>query len=112
MLQASVPQKLEMFTNTASSRLLSAGVLDQEQLEDSERMRRLGETQRRTASALLVPASVRSQSAPDPVTKGFLGTSLFSKLLSRQASSDTVASLVSRKGDRQLTRVGGSRWVS
>ena len=76
------------------------GVLDQEQLEDSER---LPETQRRTASALLVPASARSQSAPDPVTKGFLGTSLFSKLLSRQASSDTVAerrlseaSLVSR----------------
>ena len=92
-----------MFTNTASSRLLSAGVLDQEQLEDSERLRRLGETQRRTASALLVPASARSHSAPDPVTKGFLGTSLFSKLLSRQASSDTVAerrpseaSLVSR----------------
>ena len=104
-----------MFTNTASSRLLSAGVLDQEQLEDSERLRRLGETQRRTASALLVPASARSQSAPDPVTKGFLGTSLFSKLLSRQASSDTVTSLVSRMrfmDDRQLTRVGGSRWVS
>ena len=32
-----------MFTNTASTRLLSAGVLDQEQLEDSERLRRLGE---------------------------------------------------------------------
>ena len=35
-----------MYSNTASAslRLLSAGVLDQEQLEDSERLRRLGET--------------------------------------------------------------------
>ena len=115
VLQASVPQKLEMFTNTASTRLLSAGVLDQEQLEDSERLRRLGETQRRTASALLVPASVRSQSAPDPVTKSFLGTSLFSKLLSRQASSDTVAerrlseaSLVSRISGQNLRKLSNA----
>ena len=118
-----------MYSNTqsASLRLLSAGVLDQEQLRDSERLRRLGETQRRTASALLTPASssARSHSAPDPVTKGFLGTSLFSKLLSRQSSlpkPDTVTSrrpsevsLVSRFGildDQQLTEGAGSRRAS
>ena len=119
-----------MYSNTASSRLrlLSAGVLDQEQLEDSERLRRLGENQRRTASAFLTPASARSHSAPDPVTKGFLGSSLFSKLLSRQSSSspkpDTATStsrrpsevsLVSRFGlldDQQLTGTSGSRRAS
>lgn len=117
-----------MYSNTASAslRLLSAGVLDHEQLEDSERLRRLGETQRRTASAFLTPASARSHSAPDPVTKGFLGTSLFSKLLSRQSSSspapETVTSrrpsevsLVSRFGildDQQLTGGVGSRRAS
>ena len=119
-----------MYSNTASARLrlLSAGVLDQEQLEDSERLRRLGENQRRTASAFLAPASARSHSAPDPVTKGFLGSSLFSKLLSRQSSSspkpDTATStsrrpsevsLVSRFGlldDQQLTGASGSRRAS
>ena len=116
-----------MYSNTASARLrlLSAGVLDQEQLEDSERLRRLGENQRRTASAFLAPASARSHSAPDPVTKGFLGTSLFSKLLSRQSSTADTAtsssrrpsevSLVSRFGlldDQQLTGASGSRRAS
>ena len=116
-----------MYSNTASARLrlLSAGVLDQEQLEDSERLRRLGENQRRTASAFLFPASARSHSAPDPVTKGFLGTSLFSKLLSRQSSTADTAtsssrrpsevSLVSRFGlldDQQLTGASGSRRAS
>ena len=116
-----------MYSNTASARLrlLSAGVLDQEQLEDSERLRRLGENQRRTASAFLAPASARSHSAPDPVTKGFLGTSLLSKLLSRQSSTADTAtsssrrpsevSLVSRFGlldDQQLTGASGSRRAS
>ena len=88
-------------------------MLDQGQLEDSERLRRLGEKENSRCPALLLSASARS--ASNPVIKGFLGTSLSSNLLSRQASSDTVASLVSRKGvldDQQLTRVGGSRWVS
>ena len=91
-------QKFEIFTNTARVRLLSVGVLDQdqEQLEDIERLRRLGEKENSHCPALLLPALARS--APNPVTKGFLGTSLFSKLPSHQASSDTVASLVSRKG--------------
>ena len=89
-------QKFEMFTNTARARLLSVGVLDQEQLEDIERLRILGEKENSHCPALLLPALARS--APNPVTKGFLGTSLSSKLLSHQASSDTVASLVSRKG--------------
>ena len=66
-----------------STRLLSAALIDKEQLEESERSKR-------HSSAFLfqpVAPSTRCQSAPDPVTEGFFGTNLFSKLLLRQQSS-------------------------
>ena len=80
-----------MFLNSANanSRLLSASLLDKEQLEENARARRQGETQRQVASALLLPpsAQTRCRSAPDPITEGFFGTTLFGKLLSRQSSN-------------------------
>ena len=89
-----------MFSNSTNNRLLSAALLDQEQLEETQRLQRLGETQRRSVSALLLPSSTRCQSAPDPVTEGFFGSKLFGRLMSRQSSSrrSEGESLVSQFG--------------
>ena len=94
-------------TSSTNSRLLSAALLDKEQLEDNERLRRLGETQRRTASALLLPPG-RCTSAPDPITEGFFGTSLFGNLFSRQGSNRRDSDLVSQFGGLDLDQKNAS----
>ena len=108
-----------MFLNSANSRLLSASLLDKEQLEENERARRQGETQRQVASALLVPPSgqTRCRSAPDPITEGFFGTNLFGKLLTRQSSNssrrDSGDSVTSQFGvvDSQQRQSRRGSWV-
>ena len=88
-----------MFPHSASTRLLSAGLLDKQQIEEGERLRRLGETQRRGASALLSPGL--ASPATDPLTEGFFGTSLFGRLVSRrQSRRDSEASGAAEAGGR------------
>ena len=103
----------DMFSNSTNNRLLSAALLDQEQLEETQRLQRLGETQRRSVSALLLPSSTRCQSAPDPVTEGFFGSKLFGRLMSRQSSSrrSEGESLVSQFGLLDVEqRVSSRQW--
>ena len=88
-----------MFPHSAATRLLSAGLLDKQQIEEGERLRRLGETQRRGASALLSPGL--ASPAADPLTEGFFGTSLFGRLVSRrQSRRDSEASGAAEAGGR------------
>ena len=88
-----------MFPHSAATRLLSAGLLDKQQIEEGERLRRLGETQRRGASALLSPGL--ASPATDPLTEGFFGTSLFGRLVSRrQSRRDSEASGAAEAGGR------------
>ena len=86
-----------MFTTNTQSRLHSAALIDKEQYEQTQRAG--------TAPATFFnPPSSRGYSARDPVTAGFLGSDLLSKLFGRP-SHDTGAGRRRRdSGDRSLSQ--------